>query len=150
MKLSILSVVLLMIGVFLSACGNAHIASASNSSPEPAAVEDQASLIAALETAGATVASGEPISQPFFNVEGNIVKVNGADVQVFQYESAEEMELDSSQIAPDGGSNATTMITWIDTPHFYKTGRIIALYIGSDETILSLLETVMGAQFAGQ
>src|SRR5688500_4250535 len=150
MKLTILSVLLLMFGVFLGACGGAPAASASNASPEPAAVEDQASLIAALEAAGATVDVGEPISQPFFSAEGNIIKVNGADVQVFAYENAEEMELESSQIAPNGSSNATTMITWIDTPHFYKTGRIIALYIGNDEEVLSLLEKTMGAQFAGR
>jgi hypothetical protein len=144
-----LSVLLLMLGLLVSACGSAPAANASNASPEPATVEDQASLIAALEAAGATVDVGEPISQPFFSAEGNIIKVNGADVQVFAYENAEEMELESSQIAPDGSSNATTMITWIDTPHFYKTGRIIALYIGSDEAVLSLLEKTMGAQFAG-
>ena len=150
MKLSILSVLFLTFGVFLSACGGAPAANASNASPEPAVVEDQARLIAALQAAGATVEMGEPISQPFFSVEGNIVKVNGADVQVFEYESTEEMELESSQIAPDGSSNATTMITWVDTPHFYKTGRIIVLYIGSDETILNLLEQVLGPQFAGR
>ena len=151
MKLSIFSALLFIFGVLLSlsACGGAPTASASNASPEPAAVEEQASLIAALEATGATVETGEPISQPFFSAEGNIIKVNGADVQVFEYENAEKMELESSQIAPDGNSNATTMISWIDTPHFYKTGRIIALYIGSDEAVLSLLEKTMGAQFAG-
>lgn len=149
MKLTFLSVVLLMFGLLVSACGGAPTASASNASPEPAAIEDLASLTAALEAAGATVVSGEPISQPFFSVEGNIIKVNGADVQVFEYESSEAMDLDSSQIAPDGSSNATTMITWIDTPHFYKAGRIIALYVGSDEIVLSLLEGALGSQFAG-
>jgi hypothetical protein len=149
MKLTFLSVLLLMFGLLVSACGGAPAASASNASPEPAAIEDLASLTAALEAAGATVLSVEPISQPFFSVEGNIIKVNGADVQVFEYESSEAMELDSSQIASDGSSNATTMITWIDTPHFYKAGRIIALYVGSDETVLGLLEGALGSQFAG-
>lgn len=149
MKLTILSVLLLMLGLLVSACGGAPAASASNASPEPAAVEDQASFIAALEAAGATVETAEPISQPIFSVEGSIIKINGADVQVFEYENTEDMELDSSQIAPDGSSNAITMITWVDTPHFYKTGRIIALYVGSDETVLSLLESALGAQFAG-
>lgn len=143
MKLSILSMLLLTWGVFLSACGGAPAANASNASAEPATVEDQTSLVAAIEAAGATVGTGEPISQPFFSVEGTIIKVNGADVQVFEYESAEEMELESSQIAPDGSSNATTMITWVDTPHFYKSGRTIALYIGSDETVLGLLENYL-------
>lgn len=149
MRISILSTLVLMFGLLVSGCGGSPAASASNASPEPAAVEDQASLSAALEAAGATVVTGEPISQPFFTAEGNIIKVNGADVQVFEYENTEEMELESSQIAPDGSSNATTMITWVDDPHFYKAGRIIALYIGSDETVLSLLEKAMGPQFAG-
>ena len=149
MKFSVLSVLVLVFGLLLSACGGAPTASASNASPEPAAVQDQASLVAALEAGGAVVEVGEPISQPFFSVEGSIIKVNGADVQVFEFENADEMELASSQIAPDGGSDATTMITWIDTPHFYKSGRIVALYIGSDEAVLSLLEKALGAQFAG-
>jgi hypothetical protein len=149
MKFSILSTLVLALGLILSACGRAPAASASNASPEPAAVGDQASLVAALEEGGATVETGEPISQPFFSAEGNIIKVNGADVQVFEYESSEAMELDSSQIAPDGSSNATTMITWIDTPHFYKAGKIIVLYIGSDATVLDLLKGALGPQFAG-
>ena len=41
------------------------------------------------------------------------------------------------------------MITWIDTPHFYKAGKIIVLYIGSDATVLDLLKGALGPQFAG-
>jgi hypothetical protein len=150
MRTSILLVFVVSLGLVVSACGSAPAASASNASPEPAAVEDQASLMAALEAAGATVEIGDPISQPIFSVEGNIIKVNGADVQVFEYENTKEMELESSQIAPDGSSNATTMITWVDDPHFYKAGRVIALYIGSDKAVLGLLEEVFGSQFAGR
>jgi hypothetical protein len=150
MNVRIVSVLAMASGLLLSACGGAPTASASNASPEPRAVEDQATLVAALQAAGATIETGDPISQPFFSVEGNIIKVNGADVQVFEYESSEAMELESSQIAPDGSSNATTMITWIDTPHFYKAGRIIVLYVGNDATVLDLLEKILGSQFAGR
>jgi hypothetical protein len=41
------------------------------------------------------------------------------------------------------------MVSWMDTPHFYKTGKIIVLYVGSDTTVLELLEGVLGPQFAG-
>ena len=50
--------------------GGPPAANASNASPESAAVEYQAGLIAALEAAGAKVEKGEPISQPFFSVDG--------------------------------------------------------------------------------
>ena len=149
MKVTILSMLAIVLSIILSACGKAPAVSASNASPEPGVVEDQESLVAALKEAGATVEMGDPISQPFFSVDGNIIKVNGADVQVFEYESSESMELEWSQIAPDGSSSATTMITWIDTPHFYKAGKIVVLYIGSDATVLDLLNGALGAQFAG-
>src|SRR5687767_11892790 len=107
-------------------------------------------LVDALRAAGATVEPSEPVTQAFFTPEGNIIKVNGADVQVFEYESAEAMENEASQVAPDGGSIGTTMVTWVDTPHFYKAGHIIALYVGSDQAVLDLLEQVLGPQFAGR
>ena len=150
MKYPILLVLLLIFTLVVSGCGNAPAASAANASPEPLMVEDQASLIAALEAAGATVEAGDPVSQVFFSPEGSIIKVNGADVQVFEYESAEAMENEASQVAPDGGSIGTNMVMWMDAPHFYKAGRIIVLYVGSDEAVLSLLEKVIGKQFAGR
>jgi hypothetical protein len=116
---------------------------------ESASVEDEAGLIAALHTSGATVETGEPVSQPFFTPEASIIKVNGADVQVFEYESAEVMESEASQVSSDGGSIGTSMVSWMDTPHFYKTGKIIVLYVGSDPTVLEPLEGVLGPQFAG-
>jgi hypothetical protein len=107
-------------------------------------------FVDALRAAGASVEPNEPITQAFFTPEGNILKVNGADVQVFEYESEEAMESEASQVAPDGGSIGTTMVTWMDAPHFHKAGRIIVLYVGSDESVLGLLEEVLGPQFAGR
>lgn len=94
--------------------------------------------------------TGEPISQDFFTPEGSILKVNGADIQVFEYSSAEEMENEASQVSPDGGSIGTSMLMWVDAPHFYKSGRILVLYVGSNPTVLDLLETTLGQQFAGR
>src|SRR6187431_2686770 len=142
MKSPILSGLLLVLALVVSGCGNTATANRGTASPDPLVVEDQAGLIAALQAAGATVEVGDPISQDFFGPEGNILKVNGADVQVFEYESADAMENEASQVAPDGGSIGTSMVSWMDAPHFYKTGRIISLYVGSDQTILDVLEMV--------
>jgi hypothetical protein len=150
MRSPILLVLLLMFTLMVSACGSNATSTAPAESTEPPAVEDQASLIVALETAGATVEVGDSVEQAFFSPVGQIIKVNGTDIQVFDYESAEAMESEASQVAPDGGSIGTSMVTWMDTPHFYKAGRIIVLYVGSDETILGLLEQVLDPQFAGQ
>lgn len=103
-----------------------------------------------MEGSGAPVESGEPVSQVFFSTEGTLLKVNGADVQVFEYESAEEMENEASQVSPDGGSIGTSMVTRVDVPHFYKANRIIVLYVGNDASVLDVLESALGPQFAGR
>lgn len=158
MKLTTISLAFLLIIVFtLSSCGGQSPASTPVeivSTTEPAAapsVEDQASLIMALQSAGATAEVVDTISQPFFTLEGVFITINGEeDIQVFEYEDVQAMESEASQVAPNGGSVGTSMMMWVDTPHFYKSGRIIVLYIGNNTEILGLLNEVMGPQFAGQ
>jgi hypothetical protein len=140
----------LLLTFVISGCANKSLAASPAPTAELLAVADQASLTAALEAGGATVETGESVLQPFFTPEGSILKVNGADVQVFEYESSEKMENEASQVSPDGGSIGTSMVTWIDAPHFYKAARIIVLYVGSDATVLDLLENALGSQFAGR
>ena len=147
MKRSLMVFLFLVFAYTANACGQSATSTpAAGSRP----VEDQAGLLSALQAAGATIETGDSITQEFFSVEGQIVKVNGADLQVFEYENAEAREKDASQVAADGGSIGTSMVTWIDAPHFYKAGRIIVLYVGNDQTLLDLLNKVMGHQFAGQ
>jgi len=152
MKYRILLV--LLFTFVLSTCGSVPTPISPAEAPptepvEAPSVEDQASFVTALETSGATVETSEPVTQPFFSPEGSLIKVNSADVQVFEYETPEAMENEASQVAPDGGSVGTTMVSWMDTPHFYKAGRIIVLYVGGDQAILDLLESALGPQFAG-
>lgn len=151
MKFKTLSAMLLMFVLVMSGCEKAASPIPLTTEPaQPAVVEDKASFIAALQTSNATAEIADSVTQDFFSPEGSIVKVNGQDVQVFEYENKEAMESDASQVAPEGGSIGTSMVTWMDVPHFYKAGRIIVLYVGSDKATLDLLERVMGAQFAGR
>src|SRR6266542_196629 len=147
MKLRILSILVLVLASAISGCGTSGTPSPSSA---PLTVQDQASLLNALQAAGANVEIGDSITQEFFTPAGQAVKVNGADLQVFEYENAEAMEKEASQVAPDGGSIGTSMVTWIDMPHFYKSGRIIVLYLGNDQAVLDLLNKAMGPQFAGR
>ena len=146
MKLSNMLLIFLLSTAIVTGCSNRTSATSSDSS----GAQDLASLVKALENAGAMVESGEPVTQTFFTPEGQTLKVNGADLQIFEYGSAEEMKKEAEKVAPDGGSVGTSMMMWMDVPHFYKTGRIIVLYLGNDNAILDLLNTVIGAQFAGK
>lgn len=156
-----LLIILLLTSYAISGCESQSPTSTSEAVEQPIAnqtsapthapkVEDQASLLLGLQTAGATTELVDTVIQDFFTPEGSSIKVNGANIQVFEYENAEAMEREASQVAPDGGSVGTSMMMWVDTPHFYKAGRIIVLYIGNNASILKLLDNAIGPQFAGR
>jgi hypothetical protein len=128
----------------------ADVPDAGSTASHGGPVEDYVSLVDALRMMGATVEPGDTVEQAFFSVTGQIIKVNGADVQVFEYESAEAMEADAAQVSADGGSIGTSMVTWIAAPHFFKTGRVLVLYVGDDAAVFDLLKPVLGEQFAGR
>lgn len=158
MKRKIFSLMMMLAFAALStACAAQQVSGASDSSAtEPAVVshggpvEDYVGLVDALRAAGAEVEPGAPIEQAFFSVTGQIIKVNGADVQTFEYESAEALEADASQVASDGGSIGTSMVMWVEAPHFFKAGRVLVLYVGEDAAILDVLKSALGEQFAGR
>lgn len=55
----------------------------------------------------------------------------------------------SLTVSEDGTEIGTSIIRWIDVPHFYTKGKIIVLYLGQNPEITNLLESLLGAQFAG-
>ena len=113
-------------------------------------VTDYVSLFDNLRAAGATVEPAGDISQPFFSVNGLVITVNNSDVQVFEYADAATADTEAALVSPDGSSIGTTMVSWVATPHFYKTGKLIVLYVGDDTAVQNMLEDVLGSQFAGR
>jgi len=111
---------------------------------------DYVSLIDNLRANDATVNPAGEIEQPFFSVTGFSIQVNGASVQVFEYNSAEDAEADASPVSTDGSSVGTSRPFWVNDPHFYYKEKIIVLYLGDDPAIKELLESVLGSQFAGR
>ena len=93
---------------------------------------------------------GKPISQPFFSVQGQQTTVGTETIQIYEYADTQSMEADASKVSHDGGSVGTSMMSWAGLPHFFKKGRILVLYIGSDKQTLDALTLTMGQQFAGR
>lgn len=112
--------------------------------------DDLDEIMRSIRETGATVEFGDTVQHDFFSVAGQTIRINGEDVQFFIYDSAEQLEAQASQVADDGGSIGTTMVTWEDQPHFYKLGNMLVLYVGRDPEVRDLLEDVLGAQFAGR
>lgn len=123
--------------------GHSHSSSRTTSS-------ELARLIQKLRASGATVAlTNERVSQPFFSVRGRIMKINGEAVQVFEYRSPSAANADAKRVSADGSTIGASKPMWMATPHFFKSGKFIVLYVGRNQTILDLLRTSLGEQFAG-
>ena len=131
--------------LLLAACAGSGAGPTTVPSEQPATeISSQADLVAALQSQGATVEPADAIEQAFFQVSGQILRVNGADVQLFEYGDEAARTADSELISPDGTSISTTMVTWVDTPHFWADGRLIVLYVGNDAQVIELLRGALG------
>jgi hypothetical protein len=143
----------------LNACGSTPV---SHGGP----VRDYVSLVDHLRAAGATVVpeaadntptvpTGET-SASYMSVAGQVITVNAARVTVYEYADEAAAHVESARISPDGGtfqpsrSASGASVDWIAPPHFYKAGRILVLYVGTDTAITTLLTQQLGPQFAGR
>lgn len=114
-------------------------------------VTDYASLVEAIKSRGILVEHVEEIAaeSSSFSVPAKIISVGGADVQVFEFQSESDAQASRLTISEDGTEIGTSIIRWIDTPHFYTKGKLIVLYVGQNPEITTLLESLLGTQFAG-
>jgi hypothetical protein len=111
-------------------------------------VFDRSTLIQGLRNQGASVEVAGSVSQPFFSVGGQILGVDGEDVQTFEYASEEDARAEAARVSPDGSTIGTTIVAWVAMPYFFRVGRVLALYVGDNQAALAPLEAVMGAPFA--
>ncbi len=70
-------------------------------------------------------------------------------MQVFEYASEVNAKVEADLVTPDGGSVGASIMTWIATPHFYNSGKLIVLYVGDQSDTIDDLEAVLGSEFAG-
>ena len=111
-------------------------------------VKDYVSLVDNLRAAGAAIDPAGNVSQPFFAPQGQLLTVNGKDVQAFEFANAEEADTVAETVSADGSSIGTSMVGWVAPPHFYKADKLIVLYVGCDSDVISVLQETMGPQFA--
>lgn len=126
---------------------------------EGTAVHSEFDLVTMLEDAGAEVAlSTEPITAAdILSIPGNIIFANGAELQLYIYDTAEAAMSDAERISADGlevapaevGNAEPSVIEWDGPPHFYRWDNIIVLYVGEDSDMLNLLSQLLGEPFAG-
>ena len=111
-----------------------------------------AGLVRALGRQNVTVVSRgrAPLDAfPFLSVPATRLTVNGDDVHVFEYPTADGATRDAAKISPAGSPIGSSQIAWIAPPRFYRRDRLLVLYAGTNQDIVHALEAVMGPPFAG-
>ena len=86
--------------------------------------------------------------------ERRYILLEGGELfNTYQYGSNAETEKESRYIDRGGCSftspDSAMKVTWVSEPHFFKKGRIIVCYVGTNEKILRLLNKAFGPEFAG-
>lgn len=67
-------------------------------------------------------------------------------IQTFEYPDNATLQQGVANIQPDGTVTGF-VISWTDQPHFYQTEQLLVIYVGRNEGVLSVLETVLGVPF---
>lgn len=70
-------------------------------------------------------------------------------LSIYRYDTAVDARKDANNLNKDGYSTNVAHIDWVSTPHFFLYDNLILQYIGTDETILTILTDLCGEQFAG-
>lgn len=101
-------------------------------------------LVREAETYGLNASLVGPIQQPFFSQAGEIILINGQQVQVFQFPSANEQKQAVGQIPRKGTPVAGTPVVQTEPLRVWSGGKLIALYSGQNPQVISFLNAVFG------
>ena len=83
---------------------------------------------------------------------GTVVSWGEIQIGAFEYPDRPAAKAIAALIADDGSSVegiTEDPINWPATPHFFRRGRLLVLYVGDDRPTADLLKVVLGPQIAG-
>jgi hypothetical protein len=110
---------------------------------------DYAGFLGSLRAEKTSIKREGDVDQPFFAVKGKAVGLYGDHVQVFEYPDRAKAEKDAVRVSADGMTIGTAKPHWLAPPHFFRRGKLIVLYVGSDAQVLKALQERLGPAFAG-
>jgi hypothetical protein len=106
-------------------------------------------LLGAIEAAGADVRVIGPFSTEPLGGDGIALCVDAQQVQVYVFPSPEASQAFADQVDPeDPSSIGTTMVSWSGDPRFWRSERLIVLYLGKDVAVDAGLRANLGTPFA--
>ena len=85
------------------------------------------------------------------SVQSKNYTLNGETVTVYEYDTngSSTLESDLGSINSDGTIINGTKMEWANAPHIYKKGRIVVVYDGKNESVLTTLNDLLGSPLIG-
>lgn len=90
-------------------------------------------------------------SKSLFSVKNDDYTLNGDKISIYEYDEndKDKLEGDLKTITDNGMIINGAKVSWTNAPHFYKKGRIIVVYDGNNESILTALKEILNKPLLG-
>ncbi len=86
------------------------------------------------------------VQQPYFSVQAQLLLVNGQQVQVFEFDSVSARQEAADMVSSTGESIGGYVPSFVGTPHFWSQGRLLTMYVGSDQQVIDAFTSILGPQ----
>jgi hypothetical protein len=110
-------------------------------------------LLASLQASFNDLSVEDGITHQFLSVTGKLITLGSQRLQAFEYADDASAETEAKRFSRDGAwidrDGTPTLVNWISTPHLYRSGKLLVVYVGDDATILEALNNTLGREFAG-
>ncbi len=108
-----------------------------------------------LHQKGVSTSPTKALNTDFFSGTAYGLVIYSERISVFEYDTNAAMQNDANNISSDGSTirnqnGGSAAVDWIAPPHFYKAGRLLVFYVGSNRYVTTLLQSILGSQFAGR
>lgn len=144
---------LIIIAFILATCspkaGNNPIPTPEITPPSEEEIQESGSdsldkFITHLNGSGVEIEVGEVIEVPYLSSIGKVVRVNGEEIQVYQYSDPKSRQADSDTISSDGTIKGQVKISLTSQPIFWAHEDLLVIYLGSNPQIIDLISFSLG------
>ena len=152
MKKLMIWVSIICIGSSLIGCEKqqAKNDSAENAVVQNDKIESTEDFIKLLEESGYKIKASKEGNRGTLSGDLTAIDINDDNIFVYEYKDSKQMEEALNTISADGSMVGNAEVSWIKPPHLYKSGNIIAIYVGDNKEIIDLINKILGQQFAGR
>jgi hypothetical protein len=132
----------------LSACAKPTpipvVPTQANISPED--IVNTNDLLHVLQQQGVTAQLSGDVAVPFFQVQGQVMRIEQGDVNVYDFQNKTRMDAATQKLITDGQILDNLVPSWSEQPHIWTKGNLIVFYDGTDTAVISSLGGVLGKE----